>query len=404
VNHATEPSPRPLEGLRILDVATILAGPVCATMLADFGAEVVKVEKPGTGDTTRQGSSDNSGLSLMWLQEGRNKRSITLDLHYPEGQALLKRLVTKVDAMVENFRPGTLEKWGLAPEVLLAANPRLVLLRVSGYGQTGPYRERGSFDRTASAFAGGTFVTGFEDRPPVRTGYAVADYMAAFVGAFSVMMALYYRDARGGAGQVIDLGLYEPVFRASEATVPAYDRAKVVRQRSGNKNPGVVPASNFLAKDGHWVVLNANTDRLWQRLTRAIGREELGTDERFATVAKRIKNEAEIYRLIEEWVASKTSDEAIDQLTAFQVPASRINSIAELFADPQIIARENIVRVADSRIGPLAVPGIIPKLSLTPGRIEHLGPNLGEANAAIYGGWLGLSDAEIEELRVKGVI
>jgi crotonobetainyl-CoA:carnitine CoA-transferase CaiB-like acyl-CoA transferase len=399
-----EQSSRPLEGIVVLDVATILAGPVAATMLSDFGADVIKVEIPGRGDTTRQSGNIGDGLSLMWLQEGRNKRSVTLDLHKPKGQELLKRLVAKADAMIENFRPGTLERWGLGPDVLLKVNPRLILLRVSGYGQTGPYREKGALDRTATAFGGGTFVTGFEDGPPVRTCYAVADYMTAFVGAWSVTMALYWRDARGGQGQVIDLGLYEPIFRASEATVPAYHRISMIRKRSGNKNPGVVPASNFLAKDGQWVVLNANTDRLWKRLLTAMGREDLLGDPRFASVASRIQNEKEVYQAIEEWVASKTSDEVIAALDAAMVPAARINSIAELFADPHIAARENIVKLEDPRVGSLAVPGVIPKLSRTPGRIDHLGPNLGEHNEDIYCGLLGLTKTELEELKEQGVV
>ncbi|MBI3734314.1 MAG: CoA transferase [Chloroflexi bacterium] len=401
--------PLALEGLRVLDVATILAGPVMTTMLGDFGAEVIKVEMPGRGDTTRQNPALGPGLSFIWLQEGRNKKSVTLDLHHPEGQDLLKRLVAVSDAMVENFRPGTLEAWGLGPEVLLGVNPRLVLLRLSGYGQTGPYRRKGAFDRNASAFGGGTYVTGYPEQPPVRSGYAVADYMAAYTGAFAVMTALYWRDARGpstgsGRGQVIDLALYEPILRASEASIPIYDRTRRVRERAGNTNPGVVPAANFLTADGQWIAINANTDRLWRRWARVMERDDLLTDERFATLPARTANADALYAIIDEWARTKTAAELMATLDAAQVPADVIASVADLFADPHIQARANIVRVPDERVGALAVPGVIPKMSATPGRIAHLGPDLGSSNEAIYSGLLGLTARELAALKDRGVI
>ncbi|MBI1800428.1 MAG: CoA transferase [Chloroflexi bacterium] len=372
--------PLALEGLRVLDVATILAGPVMTTMLGDFGAEVIKVEMPGRGDTTRQNPALGPGLSFIWLQEGRNKKSVTLDLHHPEGQDLLKRLVAVSDAMVENFRPGTLEAWGLGPEVLLGVNPRLVLLRLSGYGQTGPYRRKGAFDRNASAFGGGTYVTGYPEQPPVRSGYAVADYMAAYTGAFAVMTALYWRDARGpstgsGRGQVIDLALYEPILRASEASIPIYDRTRRVRERAGNR-----------------------------RWARVMERDDLLTDERFATLPARTANADALYAIIDEWARTKTAAELMATLDAAQVPADVIASVADLFADPHIQARANIVRVPDERVGALAVPGVIPKMSATPGRIAHLGPDLGSSNEAIYSGLLGLTARELAALKDRGVI
>ncbi len=413
----TKPTELPLKGIRVVDAATILAGPVAATMLGDFGAEVIKVEMPRVGDILR-GRSDvveersnavpnGSGgeqMSLWFLQEARNKRSVTLDLHKEKGQELLRRLAEKSDVLIENFRPGTFERWNLAPALLLEINPRLVILRVTGYGQTGPYREKGAFDRTATAFGGGTYVTGFEDGPPVRTGFAVADYMGAFAGAFAVMTALYWRDLRGGRGQVIDLALYEPILRASEASVPEYDRTRTVRQRAGNKNPGVVPTGNFLAADGKWVVVAASTDRLWRRLAAAMGRPELGTDERFVSLEARLRNEKETYSVVEEWVATIPSHEVVSRLDAAMVPADRINSVADLFDDPHIAARKNIVRVPDPRMGELAISGVVPKFSLTPGRIAHLGPDLGEANQEIYGKLLGLSSEEIAQLAAEGVI
>jgi len=398
------PPPRPLQGLRVLDVATILAGPVAATFLGDFGAEVIKVELPERGDPTREGPGPRPGLSYLWLQEGRNKRSVTLDLHRDEGQALLRRLVRECDAMIESFRPGTLEDWGLGPEVLLAENPRLVLLRISGYGQTGPYRRRGAFDRTASAFGGSLYVTGYPELPPIRSGYATADYLSAYAGAFAVAMALYWRDVRGGQGQVIDLALYEPILRASEATIPLHQQTGHVRERSGDTNPFIVPSSSFASADGRWVVLSANTETLWRRLATALRRPELVADERFATLAARCANASALYGILGEWTRARTAAEIVRLCDEAGVPAATVNSIADIFADPHVRAREDIVVVDDPRVGAIAVPGVIPKLSATPGRIEHLGEDLGSDNDAVYGELLGLGPTDLAGLRDRGVI
>ncbi len=395
---------RPLEGLRVIDAATILAGPVTATLLADFGADVIKVELPGRGDPSREGPGPEAGRSFLWLQEGRNKRSITLDLRQREGQALLRRLVGVCDAMIENFRPGTLEAWELGPDALLAVNPALVLLRISGYGQTGPYRRRGAFDRTASAFGGSLYVTGYPDLPPVRSGYAVADYMTAYAGAFALATALYWRDARGGRGQVIDLALYGPILRASEATIPLYHSTGRVRERSGDTNPFIVPSSSFPTRDGRWVVLSANTEPLWRRLAAAIGRPELVTDERYATLAARCANAEALYAILEAWTHARTAADIVRACDEAEVPAATVNSIADIFADPHVRAREDIVLVEDARVGPIAVPGVLPKLSATPGRIEHLGEELGRSNDDVYGGLLGLSATDIAGLSERGVI
>lgn len=395
---------RPLEGVRVLDAATILAGPVAATFLADFGAEVVKVELPGRGDASREGPGLGAGLSFLWLQEGRNKRSVTLDLHHAEGQELFRRLADVSDVVIESFRPGTLETWGLAPAALLERNPRLVVLRVSGYGQTGPYRRRGAFDRTASAFGGSLYVTGYPDRPPIRSGYASADYMAAYAGAYAVLMALYWRDLRGGTGQVIDLALYEPLMRASEASIPLYHRAGHVRERGGDRNPYIVPSSSFATADGRWVVLSANTETLWRRLAAAIGRPELARDERFATLEARCAHPDELYAILEEWTGARSADEIVRICDEADVPAARVNSIADLFADPHVRSREDVVVVDDQRVGPVAVGGIVPKLSATPGRIEHLGEGLGDSTEEVFGRLLGLRGDEIARLRERGVI
>lgn len=397
-------NPLPLQGLRILDVSTILGGPVTGTFLADFGAEVIKVEMPGRGDPTRGRAGKGPGLSYIWLQEGRNKRSITLDLHKPQAQDLLRRLAAKSDVLIENFRPGTLERWGLDPDGLLEANPKLIVFRISGFGQTGPYRQKGAFDRIASAFGGVQFVTGDPDRPPVRAGYALADYMGAYMGAFAVMMALYWRDARGGEGQVIDLALYEPVLRASETSIPQFGAEGFIRRRTGNRNPFVVPSSSFETADGKYVVIGANTDSLWERLMRAIGREDLLEDERFDSAQKRLEHPDEIYAVLEAWALARRASEVVAIMDAARVPASVVNSVEDVFNDPHVQARENIVTVEDPRFGPLSVVGVMPKLSRTPGSIRSLGPDLGQDNREVFSELLGLSEAEIDELEAQGVI
>lgn len=395
---------QPLHGLRILDLSSILGGPIAATFLADFGAEVIKVELPGRGDPIRWRPGPQPGLSYIWLQENRNKKSITLDLHHEEGQVLLKRLVVEVDGLVENFRPGTLEKWNVGSDALLAANPGLVILRLSGFGQTGPNREKGAFDRIAEAYGGLQFVSGYPEMPPIRPGYAIADYMLAYMGAFSMMMALYWRDTRGGSGQVVDLALYEPLLRASEMSIPQYHATGFVRRRTGHFNPFVVPSSCFATADEGWVVIGANTQRLWERLARAIGREELLDDERFRTTDDRVANPEPLYEILEEWTRRHRAEEIVQLMDEAKVPAAIVNSIADIFADEHIQARENIVVHDDPRFGELAVAGIMPKLSQTPGDVRSLGPDLGANNDEVYGQWLGLTTEEVAILREKGVI
>lgn len=393
----------PLEGIRVLDMATVLAGPVTTTMLGDFGAEVIKVELPGRGDTTRERAKSASRRSPTWLQEGRNKRSVTLDLHRAEGQSLLRRLAATCDVVVENFRPGVAETWQVDAGTLRAEQPRLIVLRLSGYGQTGPYREKPAFDRVAQAFAGTTYATGFPEKPPVRDGYALADYMAAYLGAYAVMLALYRRDARGGEGQVIDLALYEPVFRASEGALINYSLSGQVRERGGNRNPGVVPADNFLSADGVWVVIHAGSDSLWRRLAGAMGRDDLLEDERFRTVAGRIKAQDDLYPEITRWAASLPASDIVQRLEHAGVPVERVRSIADIVADRHFYERGNIVEFNDDEYGRVLIPGVIPALSATPGRIRSLGPALGAHTDEVLRD-LGLSAAEIAQLRAEGTI
>ena len=394
----------PLTGVRVLDMATVLAAPVTATMLGDFGADVIKVELPGRGDTTRGPSGSPGRRGPMWLQEGRNKRSVTIDLHHPEGQDLLRRLAGTCDVVVENFRPGVAEKWNVAAGTLRAAYPRLIVLRLSGYGQTGPHRSKPAFDRVAQAFAGSTYATGFPAGPPVRDGYALADYMGAYLGAYAVMLALYHRDARGGEGQVIDLALYEPVFRATEGALVQHSLTGEVRGRHGNRNPQVVPADNFLSADGAWLVIHAGSDRLWPRLARAMERADLLADARFRTGADRIKHQEALYAEITRWAAALPAAEIVRRLEAAGVPVERVRSIADIVAEPHFHERGNIVAFQDEEYGRVLLSGVIPALSATPGRIRHLGPALGAHTDEVLRESLGLDDDELRRLREQGVI
>jgi crotonobetainyl-CoA:carnitine CoA-transferase CaiB-like acyl-CoA transferase len=396
-------SPLPFRGVRILDLATVMAGPVAATLLADFGADVIKVEEPERGDTIR-GLGGGAGADLFWLQEGRNKRSVTLNLREPDGQDLLARLAGKADVLIESFRPGTMEDWNLGPERLCEHNPRLIYLRMSGYGQTGPYRERGSFDRVAAAFSGVTYASGDPDGPPMRSGFALADYMSAAYNAFAISMALYERDVSGdGRGQVIDLALYEPLLRSSEAAALVYDRFGVVRERSGNRHPAAVPSGLYQTADGDWLTLFAAPDHLFRRLAAAMGAPGLADDPRFVHAGARRKNADAIEDEIARWVAARTADDALNDLLEARVPAGRVNSIADLFADPHVAARENLVEVPDGDGGSVRMVGVIPKLSRTPGRIRHAGRQLGADNENVYAELLGLSAEEVRALRERGV-
>jgi crotonobetainyl-CoA:carnitine CoA-transferase CaiB-like acyl-CoA transferase len=393
----------PFDGVRVLDLATVFAGPVAATMLGDFGADVIKVEEPRRGDTLR-GLGGGAGAELLWLQEARNKRCVTLDLRQPEGQEILAALARTADVLIESFRPGTMEEWGLGPERLCAENPRLVYLRFSGYGQTGPYRERGAFDRVSAAFAGTTYASGYPDRPPVRAGYALADYLSAAWNAFAIAMALYARDARSdGRGQVIDLALYEPLLRASEAAAVVYDRFKIVRERSGNRHAAAVPSGLYETADEAYVVIFAAPDHLFRRLAQAMGREALADDPRFVHAGVRRKNADALENEIEAWMRARPADEVLAILHAAEVPASRVNSIADVFADPHVAARENLVPVADGQGGEIRMVGVLPKLSATPGRIAHAGRPLGADNEAVYGE-LGLTAERLRALRERGIV
>jgi len=396
--------PPPLTGIRVLDLSSIIAAPVSATMLGDFGAEVVKVEQPGAGDFMRRSAPTPGGRSLQWVQDARNKTSITLDLHKPEARDIAHRLMAHFDVVVTNFRPPTLREWSLDPETLRAKFPRLIVLYITGYGLTGPYSDRGAFDRVASAFSGLTYVSGEPDRPPVRTGYALIDYMAAYMGAFSVVTALYDRDHRGGGGQFIDLALYEPGFRASEDALMRHAATGAVRGRTGNVNPAVVPAANFPTADGREITLHAGTDPLLRRLGALMGRPGLVDEPAFASHALRMTNQDALYALIAAWTASLPLAGLMDRLTGADVPASPVMNIADIAADPHYRERGTVMQVQDPDWGALLMAAPMPRMSETPGSVRSLGPVLGSGNAEIYGGLLGMDGPELERLHAAGVI
>jgi formyl-CoA transferase/succinyl-CoA--D-citramalate CoA-transferase len=394
-------NPAALTGVRVVDAGQVIAGPFVATLLGEFGADVIKVEQPGIGDQAR----GPGATSPEFAQNARNKRSVTLDLRRPEGQSLFKRLVAVSDVVVENFLPGTMERWNLGYDALAAVNPGIVMLRCSGYGQTGPYRGKYSFDRVAMAFAGLTYLSGFPDTPPVRPGYFIADYGTGFLGAFGVMAALHARDyATNGRGQVVDVSLYETIWRMSGALAAGYAQTGQVRERMGNRFLGVSPAEQFETADGEYIVVHAGSDRVFGRLCETIGEPELANDPRLQGRDGRVKHQDELHEHIRRWIATKTLGEALASLEAGGVPASPVNSIAHIAADPHFAARENLIRVPDSTHGELVQPGITPKLTATPGSVRRGAPALGEHNEDVFCGLLALPRADLDALRTSGVV
>jgi succinyl-CoA:(S)-malate CoA-transferase subunit B len=396
---------RPLSGVRVIDIATYIAAPYCATIMAEFGAEVIKVEQPKVGDPCRRlGTVSECGDTLVWLSEARNKKSVTLNLKSPKGVAMLKRLVAQADVLTENFQPGTLEGWGLGWDVLKEANPKLVMLRVSGYGQTGPYSGKPGFGRIGNAFGGISFLAGDPDRPPATPGSAtLADYMAGLYGALGVMMALRARDATG-EGQQIDIGLYEPIFRILDELAPAYDKTGYIRQRMGAPTVNVCPHSHYRTKDGRWVAIACTNDKIFARMATLMGCPEVAGDGIYGTIAKREKHRAAVDGLVSEWTGKHDQQEAIRRCEEAEVPCGMVAAVDEIFRDPHYAARGNIARIADPRIGDLAVPDVVPRMTGTPGGIDTLGPPLGAHTAEVYGKLLGMTAADLEALEKEGVI
>lgn len=385
----------PLAGIRVISAGQILAAPFCSTLFAEFGAEVIKVEPPGTGDTNRG--------NVSFAQDNRGQKSVTLDVTKAEGKALFRRLTDASDILVENNRPGALEKWGLAPDSLRETNPGLVCVRISGYGQTGPYRERAGFDRVALAYAGITGLTGYADRPPVRPGYFVADYGAGIFAAFGAMVALKARE-QTGRGQDVDMALYEATWRMSGAHLPNYGLSGKNRERDGNYFPGVVPAEQWRTSDGHDIVINATTQRAFVKLCAAMERPELPEDPRFTPRSNLMANYKAIHEIIGEWVAERTLAECQEILDRFGVPATKVNQVSDIVADPHFHARNQVISVDSVEWGQLLQPGIVPILTETPGSVPSRAPLLGEHNVEIYQGLLGVSDAEFKQLTAAGII
>jgi crotonobetainyl-CoA:carnitine CoA-transferase CaiB-like acyl-CoA transferase len=398
------PDNPPLGGIRVLDIATFVAAPFCGTVLGDFGAEVIKIEQPGEGDSLRRfGTQTECGDTLVWLSEARNKRSVTLDLRTREGADLLLALAAKSDVVLENFRPGTLEKWGLGYDAMCAINPRLVLLRISAYGQTGPYRHRPGFARIAHAFSGLSYLAGEAGRIPVMPGStSLADYMSGLWGAVGVLIAL--REAeRTGKGQVIDLALYESVFRTLDEIAPAYAKHGFVRERMGPDTVNAVPHSHYRTADGGFVALACTNDKMFERLAKVMGRPDLAQSPRYRTAAARVTCREEVNGMVADWIGSLTTAEVVEQCERRELPCSPLYSIKDIFEDPQYIARENFSEVP-SRAGPVVLPSALPRMSATPPVFRTAGPALGADTDDVLTRLCGLSPRQIADLRSRKIV
>jgi crotonobetainyl-CoA:carnitine CoA-transferase CaiB-like acyl-CoA transferase len=400
-----EPKKRALEGVCVLDLSNVLAGPFCATVLGEFGADVIKVELPGKGDTMRTfGTMTATGATLNWLSEARNKRCITLDLRKPAGLEIAKRLVAQSDIVVENFTTGTLEDWGLGYEDMKKVNPEVILVRITAYGQTGPYKDRPGFARIAHGFAGLAHLAGEPDGPPVIPGStSLADYISGLYGALGALLA-YVGRQRHGVGQYVDIGLYEGVFRMLDEMAAAFAKSGYVRQRMGADTVNVVPHSHYQTRDGKWIALACTNDRMWQRLCKAMDRLDLLAVDKYATMGQRLAERERVNGIVAAFVSSMDRDALLAHCLSHEVPAGPINTIADIFEDPQFAARQNLVEVFDPREGRVVVPNVLPKLSETPGELKWLGPDMGQHNDEIYCGRLGLSAEEVEGLKRDGII
>jgi formyl-CoA transferase len=392
-----------LQGIKVVELGQLIAGPFAAKTLADFGARVIKIEPPKGGDPLRTWRRLKDGTSVWWDAQSRNKESVALDLRRPEAQAIVRELVREADVLIENFRPGTLEGWGLGWDALHALNPRLVMLRLSGFGQTGPRAGEPGFAAVAEAYAGLRHLNGEPGRPPVRAGVSLGDTVAGLTGAFGVLMALYQRDARGGQGQMIDLALYEAMFNLTESLLPEYDAFGDVRQPAGGALPGIAPSNAYPCGDGRFVLISGNGDSIFKRLMAAIGRADLADDPGLARNDGRAARAAELDATIGAWTAQRGQDEVLAAMAAAEVPASRIYSIADLAAEPHYAARGNLERIPALAGGTVAVPGIVPKLSATPGAVQQRAPRLGEHTDAVLRE-LGHDEARIAALRAQGVV
>ena len=392
-----------LSGIKVLELGQLIAGPFAAKTLADFGAEIIKVETPGDGDPLRKWRMLHNGTSVWWQAQSRNKQSVCIDLRQPEGQALVRRLAESADVLIENFRPGTMEKWGMGWEALHALNPKLIMLRISGYGQDGPKRDEPGFAAIAEAMGGIRYITGEPGRVPVRAGVSLGDTIAGLHGAMGVLLALYQRDARGGVGQMIDVALYESVFNLSESLLPEYSAFGAIRKPAGGALPGIAPSNAYRCADGEYVLIAGNGDSIFKRLMALIGRQDLADDPALARNDGRAARAEEIDAAIEAWTGTLGIDAALAKLTAASVPSGRIYSAKDIAEDPHYRARGVIEKVRSADGLEVDVPGIIPKLSGNPGAIHARGPTLGEHTDAILG-QAGLTAEDITALKAKGIV
>lgn len=394
----------PLGDIRVVELGQLLAGPFCGQLLGDFGAEVIKVEDPGRGDPMRQwGREKPHGQSLWWPVLARNKKSVTCDLRTEAGQQMVRRLVAQADVLLENFRPGTLERWGMSPEQLWELNPRLVVTRVTGFGQTGPYAPRAGYGSIGEAMGGIRYVTGEPDRPPSRAGISLGDSLAATYACIGTLVALHHRE-RTGRGQLVDSAIYEAVLAMMESLVPEWQVAGYQRERTGPVLPNVAPSNVYPTADGETILIAANQDTVFRRLAEVMGRPALAEDERYATHGARGANAEALDALIAQWTAEQPADALLERLATAGVPAGRIYRPKDMLADPHFAARESIIRVAHPEFGELAMQNVFPRLSRTPGQVRHPGPALGAHNEEVYRGLLGLSEQELTRLRDAGVI
>jgi formyl-CoA transferase len=394
---------KPLQGIRVLELGQLIAGPFAGKMLAEFGADVIKIEPPGTGDPLRKWRMLHDDTSVWWAVQSRNKHSVTLDLRQPEGQEVIRRLVTDADVLIENFRPGTLEGWGLGWEVLRKINPNLIMLRVSGYGQTGPYRDRPGFGVIGEAMGGLRHLSGEPGRTPVRVGVSIGDSLSALHGVIGVLLALAHRDRNGGAGQVVDVALYESVFNMMESLLPEYSVFGAIRQPAGSSLPGIAPTNAYRCSDGKYALIAGNGDSIFRRLMELIGRNDLANDPKLAHNDGRVRHVEMIDHAIGLWTETRPLDHVLEALQEARIPAGKIYDVADIAEDPHYLAREMILdsQLADGT--PVKVPGILPKLSETPGEINRPAPRLGQDTDQVLSA-LGIDEQTREEWRARGII
>ncbi len=393
----------PLDGIKVLELGQLIAGPFCTRIMGEFGAQVIKIESPRGGDPLRKWRKLYQDKSLWWLLQARNKKSVTVDLKNPRGQEIVRKLAEEADIVVENFRPGSMEKWGLSYEELSKVNPGLIMVRLSGYGQTGPYRDRPGFGSIGEAMGGLRYVTGYPDRAPVRVGISLGDAIASLYGVIGALMALRQRDVNGGIGQIVDVALYEAVFSFMESMVPEYDMFKFVRERTGSTLPGIAPSNSYLTKDGKFVVIGANGDSIFKRMMQAIGRSDLADDPELVHNDGRAKRSDELDEIIGNWCSQHDLKHVLETLENADVPSGKIFDVVDIVNDIHYKARDMIQEQKLSGGETLLVPGIVPKLSKNPGQTLWLGPDLGEHTHEVLGS-LGLSDEELKSLKQSGVI